>query len=150
MGPIPATEKTKHRRQNQDFLFGERAWAEYTHAQLTSFIKGIGIIFLWDPYSQPFTMGFLQMEFWDISNEALVPSMLQGRWHKYLHNDLWRVSDIWWVPPDWTNLCITEAFKIGDSKRSSSLEETIFSSLCYNKEHRWNIIYTFFCTFHVQ
>lgn len=69
----------KHGRQNQYLIFGEMAEAEHTHGQLVSFLKGIRILFLCNPYSQPFTMGFLQTEFQDISDEALVASMLQGR-----------------------------------------------------------------------
>lgn len=141
----PATEETKHRRQNQDFLFGERAWAEYTHAQLTSFIKGIGIIFLWDLYSQPFTMVFCKWNFETFQMRHWFPPCFKGddtnictmTYGMFLTSDEFHQTE---------HLCITEAFKIGYSKRSSSLEETMFSSLCYNKEYRWNIIYTFFCT----
>lgn len=80
----PAIVGRKHVRQNQ-FLFRERAEAEHTCAQLMSFIKGIRILFICNPHSQPFTMGFLQMEFKDISDEARIPSVLQGR---YLHDEL--------------------------------------------------------------
>lgn len=78
MGEKLAIVGRKHGRPNQ-FLFGERAEAEHTNAQLMSFIKGIRVLFICNPYSQPFTMGFLQMEFQGISDEALVPSVLQGR-----------------------------------------------------------------------
>ena len=132
------------------FLFGKRA-EQNTHTCATSAIyKRDQNNFSQQSLQPAIHNGFLQMEFWDVSDEAPVPSMLQGRWNRYLHNELWGLSDIWWVPSDWTNLCVTEAFKIGDSKRSSSSEEIIFSSLCYNAAWKWNIAYTFFCTLQVQ
>lgn len=114
-------------------FFLEKGQEQNTHMHGLHLIKESRIICLCDPYSQPFTIGFLQMEFWDISDEALVPCMLQGRWHKYLHNELWGVFDIWWVPHQTEQ--ISASLKHSRScKRSNSLEETIFSSLCYNAE----------------
>lgn len=94
-----------------------------------SFIKGIRIIFLCNPYSQPFTMGFLQMEFQDISDEELVLSA-----YKKDDTNICTMNYKVFLTPDWTNLWITEAFKVDGNKRSISLEETIFSPLCYYAE----------------